>query len=107
MLKPCYSLSKHSLSLQKPIFSPHHSLFIIGLLKLLGSIIYDTILSHKENQSVTKRITGAAGQNYTYYVLSTTYYLRQGAVIRFVTEDGIDFTKNNIIFLLYIKYYKP
>ena len=45
ILKPCYSLSKYSLSLKEPIFSPHHSLFNIGLLKLLGSIIYYEIWS--------------------------------------------------------------
>ena len=45
-----------------------------------------TFLSQESNHSVKERITGAAGQNYTYYVLSTTYYLRQGALIRFVTD---------------------
>ena len=53
----------------------------IVIIDLLGKK-YSTILISRPDQSTQERITGAAGQNYTYYVLSTTYYFRHRALIR-------------------------
>ena len=49
--------------------------------RLLVSTVRTIILISRPDQSTQEWITGATGQNYTYYVLSTTYYFRHRALI--------------------------